>query len=273
MDIVETPKSSGESQIDSEKEALIEAKIASDKAVYDEWISNPNNKGRLDMPVEAVRYLAVPREMYAVADSVDGVQLALVNHKKDKLEVIVYERKNQPLGNREALQKLLDGEITHNEAEAQGVDPQHLNFDMELGEGTITPEDYVFTGFDLEVPSKNQILVNTYLDRKALRGKGIARGFYNNLRTIGVEGGFRFILGVNVNHETNLDFFKKKLGRVSLNQIFADKKKVFKFGETYGIPEVARTIEFLHPEDKQLYVDPTKNLPTLEELAQPKTSE
>lgn len=256
-------------QIDPEKKAAIEKRIASDKAVYEEWIKNPKNKNRLNMPKEAARYLAVSEQIYLAAQDPDAVDVALISEDHD-LSVIVYERKNEPVGNEEALQKYMKNKINAAEAERQGVDPQHITFIEEIQEGLITPNDFVFIGFHLQSLRPNQILVSTYLDREELRGKGIASDFYTKLRALGLEGGFRFVTGLNINYDTNLGFFKKKLGRVGLDEIRPDMKKDFifdEFGEDMGVPETARTIEFLHFEDRTQYILPHPEPQTLEQIA------
>ncbi len=70
-------------QIDAKAE-LIKTITRKDQAAFLEWIKNPQNKLKLNMPKEALRYLAIPPELLEIVEDPENIDVAIVELAEKK---------------------------------------------------------------------------------------------------------------------------------------------------------------------------------------------
>lgn len=256
--------------IESSKET-IDRIIQQDKVAFDAWLQDPEHLRRLDMPKEALRHLLIPRRVLELAGNPEAVDVIVLGQDYRKVTAYTVERKLLPVTDKKRLEeywkeveilrsehmkKLESGEIdVFADWVPEDIDKYHAENEELIGNGTLTLYDAVLLDVSLSIDEdKTDQLTVGYFDRQHLRNTGGATSFYKQLHSSALEMGMRFILGGN--NKSNVRYFINKLGRVSLSMIRPGLREVF-----HSKPDITDqyvyTIDFLHPEDRDEFVDET----------------
>ena len=131
---------------------------------------------------------------------------------------------------------------------------------LAMKRGSLVASDYpmLMVGLDIS-PATKAITISDYVDRKELRGKGIAKQFYLILEDLAKKMGFHFICGSN--QKRNMGFFLNKLGRVQathINEGLLSKILPNSDPEEYD----CITVKFLYPEDKDIFLKEPQRVQT-----------
>jgi hypothetical protein len=258
-------------QIDPEKEAAIKQIRDNDRLAFETWVTQPDNKLRLDIPHEALRIL-IPQRIFELSE--DPINVDIVSYLEGRWlqRAIIFERRKIPLSDRESLKTFISEFIKLNEGGdghrnplypqiPEDIDAYHIEFRDLINEGALSVNDYITNFFTLdnkfygeeEVPLET-LVVGEYEDRAELRGKGVATSFYTQLRDVAKQLGYRAIMGSN--NEQNISYFTGKLGRLTLDQLPDQNRKLFQSVNS-RIPADRVTIDFLYPEDKEQFTSST----------------
>jgi GNAT superfamily N-acetyltransferase len=247
-----------------EKEIVIDQIQEADTLAFKDWIADYDRSKRLRIPQPALRHF-IPRKVLELAD--DPTQVNIVNLEDNKsyghiLKAIIYEHKDAPVTNLKSFEDytayLLKAKHERPKFRIpDDIDEFHLTNHSLLTSGIIGINDFVTNEFvlldmdDEDVPTEI-LTVSEYSDREELRGKGIGKAFYSQLREIAKSIGYRYITGSN--NDTNISFFLNTLGRYTLPQIKSEHQRKFTHDPD---DEVNRnfTVDILYPEDKELYLN------------------
>ncbi len=262
-----------ENNTNTEREAIIDQMLARNQAAFEQWISDPTHRQRMDLSPEALQVL-IPRRLYEIADDPKRVSIIPTISSESILQAVMFERKAIPASNPESLSRWIESirikqEAEKEKAEQEGknyrfhtpptpeeIDEQHVHFYKLLLEGELTAYDYITNDIALIGEYEPDVLnVSEYNDRDELHGKGVGKSFYANLRTIAKKMGYRYITGSN--NDRNLSFFTTTLGRATLPQIKAEFRHKFHYNPDDNKTKTY-TIDFLYDEDKTDIIDEDK---------------
>lgn len=206
-----------------QRPSSVEEIIAGDKKAFADWLAkphfNPFSPRGLDIPDAALRYLAIPQRLLEISPDPRGVRVVPRERNRNHLDLAVVD-------------------ITREKAKGRMSSEE-------------TADDNSTLKLELFTNPHKVLHVESYWDWGELRGKGIATSFYQRLRKIARQMGFRFITGEN--REENVGFFRGKLGRVTLGQIKPEYQYLF-FRDTNDNRLHLRTIDILNPEDRARFL-------------------
>ncbi|MFA9288263.1 MAG: hypothetical protein ACEQSA_00080 [Weeksellaceae bacterium] len=247
--------------------------IHADKSAYEKWIQEtPEDQRTLqNIPADVLRFIAIPARILELAEDPAQVRVIVKNQKEGEVWAYVVEHKSQPVTDPAQLQERVDFwndlEVQEATAKAQnryfskigrmpkppeGMDQYHINHINMVADGILDANDFVTNELWLttEAARKSVLHVKNYFDRPQNRRKGVARSFYNRLREVAKNLGFRFITGEH--KENNTPFFVDKLGRQRLSRI---KNKQFFVDSPQDLDNQNYfTVDFLYPQDKAPFV-------------------
>lgn len=229
------------------KKEVIDRIVSADRAAFDDWIKDPNHQRRLDMPEKPLRYLIIPERLLELADDPTQINTLSLSRKRkypnpNLLDAIILEREGR---------KDRRGKAPKNGSGAALLDADGIHL---IHAGLISPNDLILHAIQMSVKGKGRerLYIHTYQDREELRHQGIATSFYGRLRENAIRMGFRFIQGVN--NSKNIEFFTKKLGRRTLEEIKPELQKFFwNISKLVEKPNLY-TIDFLRPEDEEVFL-------------------
>jgi hypothetical protein len=207
---------------ESEQRAILIKEIGiRDTAAFFEWADLHEGDSRLDLPLEALRYLIPPR-IFEFAHSPEAVTIRVA--QQDRGEVSFYVVEEQTSSN---TQKPEDANWGHWESREEVVS------------GIVKPDDFIFTKVDLERINggwDTDLFVKSYDDRGELVGQGIATSFYTRLAEFAAEMDFHSITGQNT--EQNVGFFLS-IGRDRLTELNPSTQNEYaaKYGDRIKDPE------------------------------------
>lgn len=234
---------------------IIDEIVAKDKKAFDQWVVNPDNQRRLDIPKEALRYLLIPRRILELAEDPNNVDVAIIQNLPLALDALVIEKISNPVSNPESFNTYVTEKRNHQRSSGSAVpvpvdvDSFHASHVNIIAMGVIGLNDYVTNYIALSnTTSPEDLYVSDYQDREEIQGKGVATSFYSRLREVAKSLGFRFITGMNLEEKARNFFIRS--GRFSLNQI-----KTRLRGKFYHNPDNPfLTVDFLYREDREKYL-------------------
>jgi len=239
-----------EVQHSPERQRIISNIHKADSVAFQDWFTKTNPYQELPSTAESVRYLISPGVWGFVGDPA-RMDVVMTTCDPERIEIFVIEHMDQPLTNIESLRRY-EEEISRPRTQLPAdVDPFHWEALDEVLDGRIQVTDKIYNEIYLKSIG-DELCVIAYGDRSELRGKGIATSFYQRLREVAKKLGFRYITGKN--EKENKDFFKKKLGRVSFDQLPDDLQEYFERHHGGDIDHMDKdedfTVDFLNPEDR-----------------------
>lgn len=228
--------------------------LAADRAAFDEWVSDPERRSRLDMPNEALRALIIPRRILELAEDPSKVNLVVLGQDKQSVEALVVERRSEPVSNIDSLYTYWEQQRTgQGELPPDADDYKARQIRLALG-GILGPNDYVMNESSFVLPGNAQLRIDEYGDRAALRGQGVGKSFFGNLKRGAIAMGLRYTTALN--NQQNIDFFRDTLGRYTLDQIRPEFWELFT-SEPEGLDPSLFTVDIFYEEDKRrLLIDP-----------------
>lgn len=188
--------------------------IKRDNEMFEKWLrrtkrDRKTNGPRLDLDHNAARYLIPPR-LFELAEDPSKVTVRLVTHQRKKLHLFVVEQKREPLTDMRYLDKIGNP--------PNSVDPLHYKFAMDLKNGYLQPNDFIFYRLHLSIQKDNDqdpyLCEDQYDDRTTMHGKGIGTAAHKRLYAAATQLGFRYVK--TRNNIDNLSFFTDKLGKIPL---------------------------------------------------------
>lgn len=198
------------------------------KTAFDRWSEDPNNRLRLDMPDEASKLL-VPVQLLEINGARTRITVVTKNKEKSSLSFYITDRRRDFVTDPEDMRKYLeplrqmgnnrDGEYSKLVEE---MDYFHRNF-FENNDG-LSLKDYVLLMIGLDALPGEELSVSYYEDRTDLHNRGVATGFYRNLRYMARKLGFKYIAGQNSGD--NVGFYLEKLKRSRLSDLSDEVREV-----------------------------------------------
>lgn len=220
----------------------------------------PREKGLLPpYSSQALKYF-IPLPVYEAAKDPQNVRVVVSREHQFGSEFLVAEDRGVDLTDPEAMSAYKESINKRDHLKLplvdlrlpEGIDPMHWELLGEMPDG-MSLRDYIFFTADLVHRKRNGALhVVSYDTRKELEGRGIATGFYGQLREFAKMRGYRFITGNN--SEDNIAFFTSKLGRARLVDLPTDIREAIltKEEEADSDYDVASyTVDLLHDSDRQ----------------------
>lgn len=197
----------------SERQQDIWKIIENDRQTFLTWnkLAKKSKELRLDLSPQAIRYLIPPR-VFELAENPEDIHVRILHHQKKKLNFFIVEQKSQPLTFAEK----------HVEIHLKGSTYTRSQKNHFLLEGdtekkdVLKPHDFIFNRLQM-LREGNAIIIDQYMDRPQLHGKGIAASFYQRLQAAVTVAGFHYILGYN--NPNNINFFTEKLKRTPLSEL------------------------------------------------------
>ena len=262
---------------EGQKQALISSIQEVDKRSFLQWIEDPQNRRRLDLPKPALRHLLISQRVLELAEDPAQVGIVVDGQTPNTIDAYVIEHRPLAISNRESLKRYIGERNKYREdyksrARARGehifilpdrrrpylsadVDRYHVLYYRLVKAGLIGLNDYIINRINLGNNRHPELLfVRDYSDRDELRGKGIASSFYANLRQVVIEMGFSYLAGLN--NPRNVDYFKSKLGRSALGEV-KPELRIFFTDHPDKIDLVNITIDFLDASLKTEFLDST----------------
>ncbi len=221
-------------QPEDARQRQIETITQTDKQAFESWLKEKPVAPTLDIPHGALRYVLIPRRILELVDDPSTVDILVTKHDPDGVKAYVFERKRNPITNKQSLETYWqDEEKRYAEesakAQAEGslfihvssdppadVNRDHAHNQQLIVEEKLQLNDLISNEISLQIAGEKDLyqLLVAYYDRDHFRNKKVAPSFYARLREVAREMGFRFIKGAN--NLTNIGFFTKKLGRHTL---------------------------------------------------------
>src|SRR4029079_3017068 len=94
--------------INSEKEAQIDRLLLRNQKAFEIWVSKPEHKQRMDLPLGALQVL-IPRRIFEIADDPNNVSAIFRREPNEgMLQSLIVERKSTPVSNSESLSKWIE---------------------------------------------------------------------------------------------------------------------------------------------------------------------
>lgn len=214
--------------------------------------------------------LLVPHRIYEVAKNPAKIEIRPLHIEQGEISILVLEKDYVELLTDDQAWRQWESDIEvalkAQEGKRFKVTPQapesinrlHAKFRTEIDKGELSLSDRILMISKLRIhPSNSQALYVGDFDGES--HQGIGQDFYKNiLPALANDLGLRFIIGQN--HAGNISFFKKTLGRYTMDEIKPE------FQSTLLSDNIARddkfsTIQFLYVEDIEKYVSKDKIRP------------
>lgn len=179
---------------EGQRHALISNIREVDRRSFSDWVEDPQNQRRLDLPKPVLRHLLIPPRVLELAEDPSQVGVVVEGQTSHTLDTFIVEHKQSPITNKESLERYMQQREAFKEeyrakARAQGtftlypkegwpaipddIDSQHVEHYDLVQKGLIGLNDYVINRVRLRNDRHPELLfVGDYSDREELRGKG-----------------------------------------------------------------------------------------------------
>lgn len=215
---------------DDAKAELIKTINQKDQAAFLEWIRDPQNKLKLSMPKEALRYLVIPPQLLELAERPEYIDLSIVQQEDNKLAALILERG------------------------AQGISSKFpFNRDELVKQGLMQNTDEVMAAMQMGIENSDQLYIDDIEVVPNRQKQGIATSFYYKLHSLADQLGIPFIKGYN--SPKNIDFFVRKLGRTTLDNIRPHLRDQY-FPESKGVVHNLYSVDFVRDQDRVDFIQP-----------------
>lgn len=182
--------------VDQVREGRISVIRGRDQEAYGSWRRRHPQSTSLAFSDGALRHL-IPKKIFDLAVDPTKIQLKLVNREEGNVGFYIVEPRSTPLP-----------------AEDEMLTRYHEDVDS----GLLDRADFVAAYVDLERKGARELEV-IFAVHPDLRRQGVGREFYDRLRTVAINGGYRYLTGQN--NETNIAYFTQVLGRKPLGEVDA----------------------------------------------------
>ncbi len=140
------------------------------------------------------------------------------------------------------------------ERNAQNISAEYPYNRSELvGRGSINNTDEVIANLQMSIENANQLYVDDFAVVPNRQKQGIATSFYCKLHSHADQLGIRFIKGYN--SLENIDFFVRKLGRTTLDNIRPHLRDQY-FPESNGVVQNLYSVDFVRDQDRVDFIQP-----------------
>lgn len=250
-----------------ESNKVIEDILEEDKANFEKWRLISENYRKLNLPNEALRHVLITRKVLEKAVNPKKVRLIIDRANRKQVRAYVVETRDDYVTTPEAFNNYLKLRAEHIKKIRAGVlrftdlpqtpkdvDELHADELLQIQEGKIDLRDFIFQAICFRANNPETIFVSSYGDNVAIRHQKVGTEFYEHFAACLKKIGFRFILGEN--NPSNITFYLNVLGRVRLLDVKNELMGIL--GYTYRTPKSNEmyTVQFLYPEDKELYALP-----------------
>lgn len=206
--------------------------MAEVKSKFNEWASDPANFQSIKVPNDLLQ-IFVPNILLCHAKNPEAVKTIPdpdLQPFKDSLKFYTLEKFDHSISDPVEFAALIDNSQRFGN-EARGwhypnIDPSHKDYSDEINDQIvpITLSDMVYTIGHLR-SCKDKLGVVSFGVHDHYQRFGIGTEFYRNLEYIARTLGFKYIFGTN--DEDNIDFFTRKLKRLTYDQLSPDLKEEF----------------------------------------------